>query len=673
MSAPAITRPSPVSGPTTAPRPARRLTAWTRRHARSLLWLAPVLVVGAVVNLVNIGGSPQRIDDEGTYTAQAWAVAHLGELAHYTYWYDHPPLGWLQIAGYTQLTGAFARWDVAVLAAREAVIVATLIATVLLWVLARRVGLSRGAASAAGLIFVLSPLAVQFHRTVYLDNIAVPWLLAAFLLATNRRGQLAAFAGSAVAFGVAVLTKETFLLALPVLVWVMVRAAHRETRRYTLSVATTVLVLIGGSYLLLAAVKGELFSGAGRVSLMDGITFQLGSREGSGSLTDPDSLLNRTLGLWWQLDQVVIVLGLLAAVAALALPRLRPYGVLVLGLVLFMLRPGGYLPVPYVIALLPFAALLIAGVVDAAVRVFGRRRAARSGAVDPGRPRRALATGVVAVAAIGAVAAVPLWTTQLRGFLLADLDRPLRSAQTWLAENASRDQRLIVDDAMWVDLVRAGWDRDNVIWYYKLDTDPAVRAESPNGWRDADYVVTTDSMRTFPGAFPEVQQAIDNSVVVASFGEGAQAVEVRRVVASGSDAGGDAQDQAAAVRAELGEQLAANPGLRLADTDRDLLRDGQVTAPVVSVLGALAGAGGATVSGFPVIDGEEGQALRQVSISRIDGGPAVVDGAPSTDASALVASLSGAYAPQDVRVSGDAVVLRYPLTNLQDPTERNAS
>ncbi|MGW2095903.1 ArnT family glycosyltransferase [Promicromonospora sukumoe] len=663
MSAPAITRPSPVSGPTAAPRPARRLTAWTRRHARSLLWLAPVLVVGAVVNLVNIGGSPQRIDDEGTYTAQAWAVAHLGELAHYTYWYDHPPLGWLQIAGYTQLTGAFARWDIAVLAAREAVIVAMLVATVLLWVLARRVGLSRAAASAAGLIFVLSPLAVQFHRTVYLDNIAVPWLLAAFLLATNRKGQLAAFAGSAVAFGVAVLTKETFLLALPVLVWVMVRSAHRETRRYTLSVATTVLVLIGGSYLLLAAVKGELFSGAGRVSLMDGITFQLGSREGSGSLTDPDSLLNRTLGLWWQLDQVVIVLGLLAAVAALALPRLRPYGVLVLGLVLFMLRPGGYLPVPYVIALLPFAALLIAGVVDAAVRALGRR----------GAPRRGLAMGVVAVAAIGAVAAVPLWTTQLRGFLLADLDRPLRSAQTWLAENASRDQRLIVDDAMWVDLVRAGWDRDNVIWYYKLDTDPAVQAQSPNGWRDADYVVTTDSMRTFPGAFPEVQRAIDSSVVVASFGEGAQAVEVRRVVASGTDAAGDAQEQAAAERADLGEQLAGNPGLRLTDADRDLLRDGQVDSPVVSVLGALAGAGGVTVSGFPVVEGEEGQALRQVSISRIDGGPAVVDGAPSTDASALVASLTGAYAPQDVRVSGDSVVLRYPVTNLQDSNGRNAS
>ncbi|MEV9285909.1 hypothetical protein AB0148_26875, partial [Klebsiella pneumoniae] len=90
-----------------------------------------------------------RIDDEGTYTAQAYAILNFGEIAHYTYWYDHPPLGWIQIAGYAAATGAFARWDVAVLAGREASIVATLVAAVLLWVLARRVGMSRPAASVA--------------------------------------------------------------------------------------------------------------------------------------------------------------------------------------------------------------------------------------------------------------------------------------------------------------------------------------------------------------------------------------------------------------------------------------------------------------------------------------------------------------------------------------------
>ena len=85
------------------------------RHRLAIPWLSPVLVISALVSLVNFGGAPQRIDDEGTYTAQAYAVSAFGQLAHYTYSYDHPPLGWIQIAGYAQLTGAFARYDLAVL------------------------------------------------------------------------------------------------------------------------------------------------------------------------------------------------------------------------------------------------------------------------------------------------------------------------------------------------------------------------------------------------------------------------------------------------------------------------------------------------------------------------------------------------------------------------------
>lgn len=646
------TPPTQADGSTRGFGGARRLGDWMRTHTRDLFWLIPVLVVSAVVNFVNVGGAPQRIDDEGTYTAQAWAVTHLGELAHYTYWYDHPPLGWLQIAGYTQLTGAFERWDIAVLAGREAVLVAALISVALLWALARRLGMSRGAAAATGILFALSPLALQFHRTVYLDNIAVPWLLLAFFLATNRRGQLAAFAGSALAFGISVLTKETFLLALPVLIWVMVRSARRETRRYTLSVAGSILVLIGGSYLLLAAVKGELFSGAGRVSLIEGITFQLGSREGSGSIIDPDSLINRTLGMWWQLDPVFIVLSLIAAAAALFLARLRPYAVLVLAMTLFMFRPGGYLPVPYVIMLIPFGALLIAGVVDHAIA-----RLRRSGA-----RRRPLALGAVAVAAVGAIVAVPLWTTQLRGFVLADLDAPLRGAQEWLIENTSTDQRVIVDDAMWVDLVKAGWDRDNVIWYYKLDTDPAVQADSPNGWRDADYVVTTDSMRTFPGAFPQVQEAIDNSVVVATFGEGTQAVEVRRVTIDGAEQAAESLEAAAENRATLGAELATNPEVQLSTTDRDRLTAGQIDERIIAVLATLAGSGSVSVTGFPIVDGEDGKTFRQLAISAIAASPTVVDGELSPEAASLVDSLTGIYAPTSVEIDGDDVILRYPVS-----------
>src|SRR5512145_868577 len=59
--------------------------------------LAALTFMAAVLSLCNLDGAPSYQDYEGTYTAQAFAV-HSGSLAPYTYWYDHPPLGWIQIA-----------------------------------------------------------------------------------------------------------------------------------------------------------------------------------------------------------------------------------------------------------------------------------------------------------------------------------------------------------------------------------------------------------------------------------------------------------------------------------------------------------------------------------------------------------------------------------------------
>lgn len=630
--------------------PVARIGGFLRRHAATLYWLLPTLLVSGVVQMVNLGGSPQRIDDEGTYTAQAWSIGAFGELTHYTYWYDHPPIGWIQIAAYTGLTGAFERYDVAVLAAREAMVFFTLVAVVLVWVLARRLSFSRPAATVAALIFALSPLALQFHRSVYLDNIATVWLLAAILLALSRRNQLAAYAGSAFAFGIAVLSKETYLLALPLLAFLMWRTASKATRRYTLTVASSVLVLVGGSYLALALVKGEVAPGSNRVSLFDGIMFQLSSRESSGSVFDPESLINRTLSQWWQLDPVLIVAGLAAAVAALFVRKLRPFAVLVLALTAFMFRPGGYLPVPYVIMLLPFAALLVAGVTDRALRTWKR---------SGGRGRSAR-TAWIAVVAAAAVAIVPLWGTQLRGFLLADLDQPMRQAEQWVETNVQRDSTLVVDDAMWVDLVRAGFDRDDVIWYYKVDTDPAVSALLPNGWQDVDYVITTDSMRTFPTAFPQVSETIANSIVVASFGEGSTQVDVRRVDPDGIDqAEADAQASTDA-RSAAGTALAQNPNITLTGESRSLLEAGRVDSRIMLALAERAVTSEVSVADFPIAEGEGDAVRRQVLISSIDGVP-TSDAEGAATATAWLEDLSGVTAATTVDAVNGNVLATFSI------------
>lgn len=626
----------PTTSPSTA-RGARARAGW-RRRATDLAWLLPVLAIGMVVNAINLGGSPQRIDDEGTYTAQAWSIGHLGQLTHYTYWYDHPPLGWIQIAGYAGLTGAWDRHDVAVVAAREAMLVATAIAAVLLWLLVRRLGFARVTASVATALFLLSPLAVQFHRQVYLDNIATAWLLAALLLAMSRRAQLIGYVGAAAAFGVAVLTKETYLLALPLVAWLMWRGAHRTTRRYTLSVASAVLVLIGFTYVTFALVKGEVAPAAGQVSLFEGLTFQLASRQGSGSLLDPESLFSRTVGMWWQLDAALIVVSLAAAVVALFVRRLRPWGITLLALTAFMFR-GGYLPVPYVIMMLPFAAIVVTGIGQVAVeriraRGSHRRLLSRVGGA-------ALAVGLT----VALVAAGPLWTAQLRGFLLADLDRPLRDAEAWMTQHAPADSRMLVDDAMWVDLVDAGFARKDVVWYYKADTDPDVQALAPDGWRNYDYVVTTDSMRTFPTDFPTVSGAIANSVVVASFGEGAQQVQVRFVDRNQAGLAQASDSALYGARSLAGQQLLRNPNVGFPAAEQDLLTSGLVDGRIMLGLGQLSASGSIGIDSISPLDGDPSGVNRRLVISAFAGQDARGD-APGADAVvAFFTSLSGELAP----------------------------
>jgi hypothetical protein len=82
------------------------LRLWIARH-REQLMVACLLVAAALFHGLNMFGFPYFENDEGTYMAQAWAIVRLGELAPYTYWYDHAPAGWMQLAAWSLLTGGF--------------------------------------------------------------------------------------------------------------------------------------------------------------------------------------------------------------------------------------------------------------------------------------------------------------------------------------------------------------------------------------------------------------------------------------------------------------------------------------------------------------------------------------------------------------------------------------
>jgi len=531
------TAPPPAPAPRReAPPAGRSLLDRAREHRTSLLVLLVLLALVAVVHATGMSHAPQRNDDEGTYVAQAWAVQHWRTLAHYTYWYDHPPLGWLLIAAWTAATGAFARAASAVAAGRELMLVLQLASAMLLYALARRLRLRRPAAAGAVLLFALSPLALGFHRAVYLDNVATPFLLGAFVLALSPGHRLAAHAGAGLCFAAAVLAKETSLLAAPALLWQYWQVSDPRTRRYSLTLAASLFVLPCCAYLLYATLRGELLPGPDHVSLVDAVRFQLAGRAPSGSPFDPGSAARGTIRLWLGLDPWLLAAAVVLVPAGLAIRRLRPVTLAFATLAAMALRPG-YLPVPLVIGMLPFASLLVAGVADAAwgrpatTRLVARTRPAARG-LAPLRRARLGRVVVAACLALAALVVAPRWWQGDRELMTADQDAPFRQADAWIAGNVPLQARLLVDDALWVDLVERGRPPGQVVWFYKLDTDRDIKGRYPRGWREFDYLVATPTMRGFPEHLPQVAEAMRHSEVAATFGSGTGRVEVRKVQGS---------------------------------------------------------------------------------------------------------------------------------------------
>jgi 4-amino-4-deoxy-L-arabinose transferase-like glycosyltransferase len=506
----------PVPGPQPVPAPARRTDLW--------LCLALIAVV-LIVQGWNIAGYPTVSDDEGTYLAQAWAVQHGHGLAPYTYWYDHPPVGWIQLSALSWLPHALFHGHLAAAYARFVMLPVTAADVALLYVLARRLTGSRWAAVLAGALFALSPLSVTLQREVFLDNFAVCWILAAFVLATSPRAHLWHHTAAGLCTAVAVLSKETILIAVPGLAVVLWQSTHRDTRKFSAVGFSVALALAVVFYPLYALLKGELVPGAGHVSLLGGLAFQM-SRAGSGFMFTPGTGSNLTLHAWLYYDPVLIVAGVVSALPALAVRRLRGPAIAALALAAMALRPG-YLPAMYVIQALPFLALCAAGTAHRLALLILRRRPTEH---RYERPARYTLLGLVTGLCIALV--VPAWYSGDRTAATADPNAAYSAASTWMRTNLRPDphDKIVLDDALWLDAVDTGFTPGTgAIWFYKVDLDPEVNAALTHGWKSLDYVVSTPTIRSDLSSLPTVAAALANSLVLAVFGSGGDRIEVRRV------------------------------------------------------------------------------------------------------------------------------------------------
>jgi hypothetical protein len=284
------------------------------------------------------------------------------------------------------------------------------------------------------------------------------------------------------------------------------------------------------------------------VSLQWAVNWQLFGRTGSGSIFDQGSTAHSVVSTWLNLDDTSCVAAVLVVVPGLLLRRTRAVA-LALAIQLTSLLRNGYLPYPFVVAMIPFAALTVAGVVDVLVQWSGLARRRGSGALPatPAQLVRAPFRSLVGVAAVGFVVAlvVSAWTPWRYGIddlWHRDRDAGKAAALSFLRSTAAPTDTLVVDDAFWVDLVRAGYPRDRVIWFTKLDVDRDVHLPEHDAWRSIDYVLLDhqDALsvhlnddwspsRDTQDLYPTLGKALEHATVMASFGSGTDGAAVLRV------------------------------------------------------------------------------------------------------------------------------------------------
>lgn len=488
-------RPLPVpvaAGPVRAP-----ATVRARRRVRLLRMVPLALVLGIVAVLygVNLQGYPEfNNDDEGTYFAQAWAVATQGTTAHYTYWYDHPPVGWIQLAVLLKPLQWIWGGDgiPAATAGRGMMTLVAVASAAMIYRVARNIGVPKPLALAAPLVWALSPLTLNLERQIFLDNIALVWLLACFALVTGKP-KLHHHVAAGAAFGMAVLSKETAALALPAILVALYISSWARTRAFSfVGFLGTGAFMVSG-WLLFAAVKNELFPGPGHVSLWEAIVWQLQGREGAGFMFTQGSGANNILKGWLSHDPYLVTGGMLLSVVALFFRQSRSIALVPVVYFAVALR-GGYIPGMYIVTPLPFFAL---AVVFATWKLWQAATSRYRAIQYVGR------TVVAGMVAASLLVITPSWAAESVRAVTEDQNVPYREALAYVDANLPRNTRVLTDDNTWNDLVKMGWSADGwsgPIWHFKLDRDPLARARNlPGGWKDVDYVFLGRGMEVFVG------------------------------------------------------------------------------------------------------------------------------------------------------------------------------
>lgn len=501
--------------------------------------LLAMAVVALVTHAVNMFSYPLYLGDEGIYLEQAWAVLREGQLAPYTYFYDHAPAGWLMIALWELLLPwHFNTLGMAVNSARAFMLLLDVGSVVLLYRIARQMTGSHFAAIAACLAFILSPLDVYYQRMVLLDNVMVFWMLLALDLLLQPTRRLMTVLASGFSFGFAVLCKENALFFLPVVVYLLYHRV-RGTYRLRFSVVgwSVCAAMLLSLYPLYSVLKGEFLPAgaalvgngapAAHVSLISTTLWQAG-RHG-GSILDPNSQFWQYFwGKWWNKDPVIIVAGAAATTLNFLIgyaDRERRRDMFVASLLsaaftLYLIR-GSIMIDFYVVPVLPFFALNV-GLLLHYLAGQGPRPIGAT-----------LAKGILVALSVAFLA-------QSHDEYFVDQTGLQVDQLRFVRETVPSNANVLIDDDLWVNLhdPQSGgpiYPRADSHW--KIAADPAIQDTIlHNNWQNLDYLIMSNQLHHIFELNNETLAlaAYDHSRLLARFEEGDVELEVRQVIKDSS-------------------------------------------------------------------------------------------------------------------------------------------
>jgi 4-amino-4-deoxy-L-arabinose transferase-like glycosyltransferase len=460
------------------------------------VWLEVALVVAGLcgafaAHAINVFNFPRYELDEGTYMSSAWAILN-GQVTAYPYGYGHPPVGWMQIAAWVQLTGGFFAFGNAINSGRVLMLLFALGSSCLVYLIAHRLSGRYSIGLLALVLFSFSPLSLVYQRQVYLDNIGVFWLLLSLYLIVAGKSRLIYIVAAGLSFGLALLSKEVFVVFLPVLIYAVWQQTSHYQKMFGLIIFAYSVVALGSVFVLMAILRGELLPYAWHLpwdhhphlSMLDTLAHQAERSQSEGRFGD-------SWYTWTHADPLLIGLSIVATAFNLV-TGLWKRNLLFLPLLAalywaFILR-GGVVLTFYIIVLLPLIALN-AAVAANTIMSWARRLV----------PVELVGTLLILGIAVGIAANDLQYSTN-------EFTQHPTSAQTdamvWVRNNVPRNAVVVINSYLYMDLrqprgegVGAGATYPYAHVYWNIAYDPELHdGLLQNNWDRIDYIVADSEM-----------------------------------------------------------------------------------------------------------------------------------------------------------------------------------